>query len=122
MTGWYLGALALSFAGMAIIDARWRLAFFARERRARVLTALVTALGAAGFLAWDLTAISRGFFGRGESPAMLGVEVAPHLPVEELVFVTFLSYITLVVFAGMLRLLRGAERGAAASPASPEAT
>lgn len=105
MTGWYLGALAFSFAGVVTIDARWKVALFARERRARALTVVVTLVGAAGFLAWDAVAISRGFFGRGESPAMLGIEVAPHLPVEELVFVTFLSYLTLVVFAGALRLL-----------------
>ena len=35
---------------------------------------------------------------------------APHLPVEELVFVTFLSYLTLVVFGGALRLLRPGPR------------
>lgn len=105
MTGWYLGALAFSFAGVVTIDARWKVALFARERRARAFTVVVTLVGAAGFLAWDAVAISRGFFGRGESPAMLGIEVAPHLPVEELVFVTFLSYLTLVVFAGALRLL-----------------
>ncbi|PFG36747.1 lycopene cyclase domain-containing protein [Flavimobilis soli] len=105
MTGWYLGALAFSFAGVVTIDARWKVALFARERRARALTVAVTLVGAAGFLVWDAVAISRGFFGRGESRAMLGVEVAPHLPVEELVFVTFLSYLTLVVFGGALRLL-----------------
>ena len=105
MTGWYLGALAFSFAGVVKIDARWKVALFARERRARALTVAVTLAGAAGFLVWDAVAISRGFFGRGESPAMLGVEVAPHLPVEELVFVTFLSYLTLVVFGGALRVL-----------------
>ena len=105
MTGWYLGALAFSFAGVVTIDARWKVALFARERRARALTVAVTLVGAVGFLVWDAVAISRGFFGRGESPAMLGIEVAPHLPVEELVFVTFLSYLTLVVFGGALRVL-----------------
>ena len=74
------------------------------------LTVAVTLVGAVGFLVWDAVAISRGFFGRGESPAMLGIEVAPHLPIEELVFVTFLSYLTLVVFGGALRLLRPGPR------------
>lgn len=105
MTGWYLAALAASFAGMVVVDARWHLALFSRERRARALTVAVTLVGAAGFLVWDAVAISRGFFGRGDGGALLGVEVAPHLPVEELVFVTFLSYLTLVLLGGALRVL-----------------
>src|SRR5690606_41269854 len=57
VTGWYLGALAFSFAGVVTIDARWKVALFARERRARALTVAVTLVGAAGFLVWDAVAI-----------------------------------------------------------------
>jgi hypothetical protein len=36
---------------------------------------------------------------------MLGVELAPHLPVEEVVFVTFLSYVTMLVLGLVRRAL-----------------
>jgi lycopene cyclase domain-containing protein len=101
MRGSYVVALLVSLAGMLLLDARHRLFVWAQPRRALV----VLAVGVVFFLSWDAVAIARGFFERGGADALLGVEVAPHLPVEELVFVTFFSYLTMVVFTAAHRLV-----------------
>jgi len=107
MRGWYLVALLVSLAGVALLDARHRLFVWHRPRRA--LT--VVAVGAGLFLCWDAVAIAAGMFERGRGAALLGIEVAPHLPVEELVFVTFFSYLTMVVFTATHRLVAAREPG-----------
>ncbi len=97
----YLAALALAATGVGAIDARWRLALFRDARRALAavgLTALV-------LVALDLVAIATGNFRLGDSPWMTGLEVLPHLPIEELVFVAFLAYVGLVACTGAERLL-----------------
>jgi lycopene cyclase domain-containing protein len=105
--GLYLGALVVSITSMALLDRRWRLVLWADARRG----AVVLLAGVALFLSWDAAAISLGFFQRGHGQALVGVELAPHLPVEELFFVTFLCYLTLVGHTLVRRLLDGrAER------------
>src|SRR6187399_1390352 len=101
MRGAYLAAELVALAGVVAIDARLRLFVWADARRA----AAVLVVGIVFFLVWDLVAISAGFYGRGRGDALLGLEVAPHLPVEELVFVTFLSYVTMVVLTLVRRAL-----------------
>jgi len=103
MTGAYLAVLLASCAGVGALDARWRLVLGERGSRGRALGVVVA--GAVLLLGWDLVAIRAGFYGRGASDALLGVEVAPNLPVEELVFVVFLPYVTLVVAAAWRRTL-----------------
>jgi lycopene cyclase domain-containing protein len=103
MKGWYLVVLLVSLAGVMLLDARHRLFVWDRPRRALA----VLAVGVALFLTWDVLAIGRGFYERGRSDALLGAELAPHLPVEELVFVTFFAYLTMVVFTGTHRLVSG---------------
>jgi lycopene cyclase domain-containing protein len=105
----YLVFVLLSTAGMAVLDVRFRLVLVgdaARRRRSLV----VLACGAAAFLAWDLIAIERGFYERGDSPGMTGIEVAAELPVEELFFVAFLCYLTLVLHALVRSTLRQRSR------------
>jgi hypothetical protein len=38
-------------------------------------------------------------FVKGESPLFVGVMLAPHLPLEEVFFLLFLSYLAVVMFA-----------------------
>lgn len=99
----YLGILAGGLACMAMLDVRFRLVF-AAPGRARA-AALVIGLGLAFFLAWDLLGIGLGIFHRGENPVSTGILLAPELPVEELVFLAFLCYLTLVLYTGALRVL-----------------
>ncbi|GED10850.1 lycopene cyclase domain-containing protein [Cellulosimicrobium cellulans] len=102
MTGLvYLGALAVSLGGLAVLDRRFRLAFWADWRRA----ALTVGLGVVGFLLWDVAGLVLGIFARGESPWMTGLLLAPDLPVEEAVFLTLLCYNALLVWRGAERVL-----------------
>lgn len=99
MPGLYLLALLASFAGMLTIDARFRLAFWSSPVRAGV--AVVT--GTLFFVVWDAVGIATGVFVRGDSPLLLGIDLFPHFPVEEPVFLAFLCHLALVVFAAVRR-------------------
>jgi len=114
--GLYLGALVVSIASMTLLDRRWRLVLWADARRGVV----VLLVGIALFLSWDAAAIHLGFFERGHGQALVGVEIAPHLPVEELFFVTFLCYLTLVGHALVRRLLDARTARATGYPVSDE--
>lgn len=103
----YLGALAVSLGGLALIDRRLRLAFWHDARR----TAIVLAVGVVVFLLWDVAGLALGIFARGDSPHMTGLLLAPELPVEEAVFLTLMCYSTLLVWCAADRWARGrAER------------
>lgn len=99
MPGLYLLFLVLSAAGIAALDLRYRLAMPV----APVRSSIAVALGTAFFLAWDAVGITTGVFVRGDSPLLLGIDLAPHLPLEEPVFLAFLSYLALVVWAAAER-------------------
>lgn len=109
----YLAAIALAAVGVGAIDARWRLALFRDPRRA-LLAVGATALV---MLLVDLAAIATGNFRLGASPWMTGLEVLPHLPIEELAFVTFLAYVSLVACSGVERVLASRRSGRARAAA-----
>ena len=90
MSWLYLASIVGSMVCMGLVDHRWRLFLFDRPRVALA----AVAVGFVVFLAWDLVAIELALYTKGESPAMTGIDVAPHLPLEELFFITFLCYIT----------------------------
>jgi len=98
--GIYLGAILVSLLGIALVDVRFRLALRPHPGR----TLLATVAGTVFFLAWDLAGIAAGVFVQGDSPLYVGVELAPHLPLEEVAFLMFLSYLTLVCWNAALRL------------------
>ena len=102
----YLGLLLGALACMALLDHRARLLLYSAHP---VRGAVVLLAGTVVFLAWDVVAIAEGFYERGGA-AMTGIELAPHLPLEELFFVLFLCYFTLVLH-GLL-----ARRAAARAP------
>lgn len=97
----YLGALIVSLGSMVLLDARFRLFFW----RAPLRAALVLVTGVAFFVCWDLFGIGFGIFQRGETSFMSGVLLAPEFPLEELFFLTFLCYLTMIVLLGSQRLL-----------------
>jgi lycopene cyclase domain-containing protein len=98
--GLYLLALLVSAGGVLALDLRWRLV----ARRAPVRTAVCVAAGTAFFLVWDAVGIVTGVFVKGASPLLLGIDLAPHLPLEEPVFLAFLSYLALVAWGAAERL------------------
>lgn len=96
MTLLYLLALLVSLGAMVLLDRRFRLVFWRDARRAGI----TLGVGLAFFLAWDAAGIALGIFARGGSRYMTGIEVAPELPLEEIFFLVFLCYLTLVLIAG----------------------
>lgn len=101
MSWWYLAGLLVSIAGMLVIDRRFRLFLFAAPVRAAVV--LVLAVG--GFLLWDLIGIGAGIFFEGHPALLLGLDLAPQLPVEEVAFLVLLCETTMVAAALARRLL-----------------
>ena len=99
----YGSALLVSIAGMAVLDHRFRLFFFAAPVRATA----VLAAGVVFFLTWDLAGIALGIFFRGQGPYMTGWQLAPELPVEEVGFLTLLCYLTMNLYRGAVMALRG---------------
>ncbi|PTL72818.1 lycopene cyclase domain-containing protein [Rathayibacter caricis DSM 15933] len=89
----YLLALAVSISGMVVLDRRFGLFFWNDARRA----AIVLPAGVVFFLIWDLFGIGLGVFFRGETPYMTGLQLAPELPVEEVLFLTLLCYLSMDV-------------------------
>ena len=100
MAGLYLVALIVSALGVLAVDLRHRLALGAAPGR----TLLLIVCGTVSLLVWDIAGIASGVFVRGDSPLLLGVDLAPHLPLEEPVFLAFLCHLTLVVHAIALRV------------------
>ncbi|QHC59944.1 lycopene cyclase domain-containing protein [Rathayibacter sp. VKM Ac-2760] len=89
----YLLALVVSISGMVVLDRRFGLFFWVDARRA----AIVLPAGVVFFLLWDLAGIGLGVFFRGETPYMTGLQLAPELPIEEVLFLTLLCYLTMDV-------------------------
>ncbi|WP_448004351.1 lycopene cyclase domain-containing protein [Agromyces bauzanensis] len=107
MTGFaYLAVLLVSLGAMALIDARWRLAFW----RAPGAAALAVGAGTVLLLAWDLVGIGFGVFFRGDSQWATGLVIAPDLPIEEPVFLLFLCYLSLVAVLAAERALQARGR------------
>jgi lycopene cyclase domain-containing protein len=111
----YLGCVLIASAALVLLDRRFALVFWRDARR----TGVVLIVGLAFFLSWDEVGIGSGVFARGRSPFMAGVELAPELPVEEPVFLTFLCYLTLVLLSGGRALIDAQRRRAA--PVTPRA-
>lgn len=101
----YLAILVFSIAGLALLDARFKIAFFVDARAA----GLAVALGTTMLLGWDALGIALGIFFRGQTELLTGVMLAPELPLEEPFFLILNCYTTLVVFESLRRRL--ANRG-----------
>ncbi|MGC5627993.1 lycopene cyclase domain-containing protein [Georgenia sp. Z1344] len=104
----YLTALLVSTAGMATIDARHRLFLWHAPGRA----AVVVLVGTAYLLAWDAAGIATGLFRHLDSRFATGLLLAPHMPIEEIVFLVFLSYLTMVLLMAAGRALGRTRRPA----------
>lgn len=96
----YAAALLASAAGIALLDRRFHLAFGRAPRR----TATLLGVGIVFFLAWDAVGIWLGVFRNLDSRWATGIMLAPQLPVEELMFVAFLTYLTLVLLGAWRRI------------------
>lgn len=102
----YLFALLVPLVCMGLLDRRFRLVMWHAPRRA----VFVLAAGIGLFLLWDLAAIAAGHYRMGASPWMTGILLGRELPLEELVFIIFLSYHALVLWGLVDLLLRRVRR------------
>jgi len=98
----YLTALIVSLLGLGLIDRRHQLALFAGHSLRTVIT---VAVGVVFFLVWDVVGIAEGVFFRGSGPYQTGVLIGPELPLEEVFFLTLLSYVTLLSYLGVNRAI-----------------
>ncbi|GAA1248347.1 lycopene cyclase domain-containing protein [Microbacterium phyllosphaerae] len=97
----YLALLLVTLGCMLLLDRRFRLFFW----RDAVSASVVTAVGLAFFLIWDIAGIAGGIFFRGEAAVATGIVLAPELPIEEPVFLLFLVICTMIVYTGAVRIL-----------------
>jgi lycopene cyclase domain-containing protein len=95
----YLIGLLVALCGMVVLDLRYRLFFGRGPARA----AVVLVVGVAFFLAWDAAGIGLGIFFRGDPSLLVGVQLAPELPLEELFFLTLLCYLTMNAYGALTR-------------------
>lgn len=99
MSGVYTAALLVSAACMVLLDMRFRLVF----RRRPVISAVALIIGMVFFIAWDAVGIGLGVFRHLDSRWATGILLAPDFPIEELLFLGFLSYLTLILLSGWQR-------------------
>lgn len=111
----YLAVQAVSFAGILVIDHRWRLAAF----RAPAATVLAVTAAVALFLTWDVLGVRSGVFFRGVTDFMSGLAVAPEIPLEEVVFLAFLSYLALVCATGVSKAVEHLSRSRSGTRSAP---
>ena len=99
LPGAYFIALLFSIGGLLTIDLKYKLAIKTETRRT-LLTLLVSV---AFFLGWDLIGIGAGVFFIGPSGLMLGINLLPNLPIEEVFFLVLFNYSILLGFVALDR-------------------
>jgi lycopene cyclase domain-containing protein len=95
----YLGLLLFSLIGLTLIDFKYKLAFFRNFKRSAWAMAIPFTL----FVVWDLAGIASGIFFRGKAEHLLGFNLFPEFPIEELFFLAVLCYTTLIITAGLAK-------------------
>lgn len=106
MPGLYLGALLFSIAGLAMLDRKYRLVFFANAKMA----AFTTAIAVVFFSIWDAVGIAHGIFFKGDNDLLIGIEVFHEYPLEEAFFLTLLAYCGQIVMVGYKKYLGAGDK------------
>lgn len=89
----YGAALLVSTGCIALLDARWRLALWRAPGRSLLALAITVAV----LVVWDIVGIAAGVFLHLPSAWASGIMLGPAFPIEELLFLVFLGYLTLVL-------------------------
>lgn len=90
----YLLSILFLFGGLVFLDWRYRLAFFWRWRT----TLKLVLAGLCFFLIWDITLVTSGLYWTKPQYVSGWYVATPDLPVEELGFLLFLSYLTFLLW------------------------
>lgn len=98
----YAASLLVSLACLVLLDVRFRLVFARTPARSTI----VLLIGLAFFIVWDAVGIGLGVFRHVDSRWAAGILLAPQFPLEELLFLVFLSYLTLVLISGWRHVRR----------------
>ena len=93
----YIAALITSIGCFALIDYRYKLAFWHNKKHAA--KTILIAYGI--FLVWDLLGIAFDIFMHGGSRFAMPYLLLPELPIEELFFIAMLCYSTLIIYTGL---------------------
>lgn len=92
----YLLSILISLACLVAVDLKWSLAL--KKNLKATLGTVFLAVGL--FLIWDVMGVSLNIFFEGQSRFATGFMISPHIPIEEIFFLTLLSYITLLLYRG----------------------
>lgn len=95
----YLASLLFSIGGLAVLDWRYKLAFWNDRPRAVQTIAIAVVF----FVLWDLAGIGLNIFYDGPSKYVTGIMLAPHFPLEEIFFLILLNYTVLIGWTGLDR-------------------
>lgn len=98
----YLLSLIVVIGCMLLLDFRFRL-FFWRDPKS---ASIVTIVGVLVLLIWDFAGIALNIFIRGEGNIATGILLAPELPIEEPIFLTFLVLCTMIIYTGLERIYK----------------
>lgn len=97
---YYAIALLISIAGLTVIDRRFKLAYwFSVPRTGETIVGSMLV-----FIVWDALGIGLGIFFHGGSRYTLPYRLAPEFPIEELLFLYLLSYVTLLLYRAGAKL------------------
>lgn len=99
LPGAYLVALLFSIGGLMTLDFRFKLALKWHPIRTLATIGVAVAL----FLGWDLIGLGAGVFYEGTSGLLLGIDLLPNLPVEEVLFLVLLNYSALLGYLALER-------------------
>lgn len=99
----YGGALLVSLFCMGLIDYKNRYALFNDWRR--TLKTIIPAILV--FVLWDIAGIISGIFSDGDGKYRSGIQLGPHFPIEEILFLMLLTYTSLILWRAVSRA-RGA--------------
>lgn len=108
--------LLVSLFGLWLCDRRWHLVAYQPSSGAKHATITTLLIGVSFFLVWDIAGIILGIFSTNPR-YVLGLNFfTPNLPIEEVLFLTLLIYVSLisVVVAGRQQAKR------ASKPRKPE--
>lgn len=92
----YIALLLLSILGVALLDRRFKLAFWYDKKRSW----FTIGCGVGIFVLWDIAGIMLGIFLHGQSPYQLGFTLFPEFPLEEIIFLFLLCYSALALYRG----------------------
>lgn len=99
MNGIYAASLLICAACLVLLDVRFRLVFCRRP----MVGAIALVIGIGFFLVWDAVGIRLGVFRHLDSRWATGILLGPEFPIEELLFLGFLTYLTLILLSGWQR-------------------